>query len=1281
MEFESGSGIVRLQGSNNWDVWKFQVRMVLQDKDLMGVVTNGVVEPDGGKEKASPDLLKKDFSAQRIIGTSMSPESAVHLLSCLSAQQMWMKLHEVYELKNEMSTMALNEKFLMAMKEEDELMSTYISRLEELARRLKVMKCPVAPGMLICKIVRGLPTDYRHFATSWESAPESERTLSNLRTRLIIEEERLGLLSTDSGSALVTKKKFVSDKKDKPGKKSATYKCYKCGGVGHKRIDCKSKREKSKEKSGGALICSSGFSVESSGALVCASGENDYSAEFVADSGATDHMCHDKSVFETMLDCSRGIKLANGESINASGRGTVKVRCYNGQSWIDREMLNVLYVPKLKYNLFSMTKALDRGYELSANKRVCKFMDGRKTVAMGQRKDDWFIMKIVFAGGAGAMAAAKEKLPLSEWHKRLVHQNVAHVKKVLVKHGIAFKNEKFQCEACIFGKMTRASFRTSGTRSERCGDIIHTDLCGPMPTKSLGGASYFLLLKDDYSHHRTIYFLAKKETVSDKICEFLDFVKTQFGHTIKALRSDNGLEFVNSRVSALLKGGGTAHQTAVPYTPEQNGSVERDNRTIMEAARTMLFAREMNPNLWAEAANTVVYVLNRTGTSSIPAKSPIELWTGKGADLHSLNAFGRSVYCHVPAQQRRKLNAKAVKCTFVGYSETSKGYRVYNPDTNKVETVISVVFECPSARLLRIDDDQTEEEKEEHEDELFFEADSAVLSESNVVSDLDTSICGVTEGNILPNRLRNRVNEDTTVDIGAALVAAANEPGSFTEAMGSDQREFWRAAMEEEIKSLIANGTWVLVDRNDQKLVDNRWVFKIKYDVNGNVERYKARLVARGFTQMYGVDYWETFSPVVRMESLRMMFAIAASRKLKMQQFDVKTAFLNGELEENIFMKQPAGFEDGSGRVCLLKKSIYGLKQASRCWNVAFVKCLIDFGLRQCDSDPCVFVGTGERLLILGIYVDDGLIVAESEEDIRQLMDKLKCKFEMSACKFGLFLGMEAKVQSNGDILLSQCSYSEKVLDRFGMSDSHPVGTPTVCGSGVIENREVVHDYPYRSAVGSLLYLVVMSRPDLAFAVGSASRHLEEPAKEDVIAVKRVFRYLKGTAMFSIRFLAGAELDLVGYCDSDYAGDGETRKSTSGFIFLVGGSVVTWRSELQSVVAQSSTEAEYVAAAEAVKELIWLKALFAEMTGRIVTPTLRVDNQSAIKMINNPVMHRRTKHIDVRYHFIRDEKKKETFVVEFTGTNDQWADMLTKGLSKEKLKRNVDALGVGINGE
>lgn len=1257
MENENnGTSIVRLQGAGNWDIWKFQVKLVLQEKDLMGVVTNGTgaCDGDGGKDKkeASPEITKKDFTAQKIIGTSMSPSAAVHLLSCSSAQGMWMKLHEVYELKNEMSAMAMNEQFLAAKKEKDEIMSTYISRVEEMARKLKVLKNPVSSGMLLTKILRGLPDNYRHFVTCWESAAASDRNLANLRARLMIEEERLGLLpSNDCGSALAARKNTRADKKValQPKKnEERNFKCFKCGKKGHMRRDCQSKEEHAS-----ALVCSSGFDGDS--------------AEFVADSGASDHMCHDREVFESLTDCTRRIKIANGALMTARGKGTVKVRCFDGQKWIDRDMLNVLYVPEIKYNLFSITTALDRGYEWHSTAKVCKVLDGNGTVAMGTRKDKWFIMQIVFAT-ARAMVASKERLPISEWHKRLVHQNVAHVKKVLRQHDIDYKNEKFQCEACIFGKMTRASFPTSGTVTERCGDIIHADLCGPMPTRSLGGASYYLLLKDDYSHYRTIYFLAKKETVSDKICEFLDLVKTQVGHTVKALRTDNGLEFVNNRVDALLRSGGTLHQTAVTYTPEQNGSVERDNRTIMEAARTMLFARELNPNLWAEAANTVVYVLNRTGTSSVENRSPIELWTGKSADLSNLNAFGRSVYCQVPSQLRKKLNAKAVKCIFVGYSETSKGYRVFNPESNKVETAISVVFECPSARLLRINDDDDQESEEE--DDLFFETEASDLSKSTVVSDLDGSLCGLTEGNIIPYRLRRRGGE---VSDGTALLATG-EPCSYSAAINSNQREFWKSAMEEEYKSLIANGTWVLVNSSNQKLVDNRWVFKIKYDVDGKVDRHKARLVARGFTQIYGVDYWETFSPVVRMESVRLIFAIAASRNLRIQQFDIKTAFLNGDLEEEIYMRQPEGFDDGSGRVCKLKKSLYGLKQASRCWNVAFVNCLLEFGLRQCKSDPCVFIGSGDGMLILGIYVDDGILAAESEKDVSQLMAKLTGRFEMSACKFGLFLGMEVKRLDSGDIQISQRSYSEKVLERFGMSEAHPVGTPTIGADGPVVAAEEVIKFPYRAAVGSLLYLAVVSRPDLSFAVGMASRHMENPTREDVCAVKRVLRYLKGTSNLRIQFSSGAALQLVGYCDADYAGDKESRRSTSGCVFMVGGAAISWRSERQSVVATSTTEAEYIAAAEAVKEMIWLKRFLEEMTGSCIKPLLRMDNQSAMKLIDNPVMHRRTKHIDVRYHFVRDEKQKKTFSLEFVRTNEQLADFLTKGLSKEKLIINRKAI-------
>ena len=378
-------------------------------------------------------------------------------------------------------------------------------------------------------------------------------------------------------------------------------------------------------------------------------------------------------------------------------------------------------------------------------------------------------------------------------------------------------------------------------------------------------------------------------------------------------------------------------------------------------------------------------------------------------------------------------------------------------------------------------------------------------------------------------------------------------------------------------------------------------------------------------------------------------------------------------------MKQSEGFNDGTERVCRLKKSLYGLKQAPRCWNATFVKSLLDLGLRQCESDPCVFTGAGASTLILGIYVDDGLLAGEDEREMRAIIAKLKSLFQMSECEVGLFIGQEITRKENGDIILSQESYCGRVLERFHMGEAHPKGTPTTNSLSFVKSPESAPSFPYREAVGSLLYLAVWSRPDLAFAVGVSSRHLENPTEEDVLRVKRIFRYLVGTKGFALRFPARGGEELIGYCDSDFAGDTEERKSTSGYIFLVGGAAVSWRSERQSVVATSTTEAEYIAAAEAVKELVSLRRLLQELGRAIEILKLKMDNQTAQKLIENPIVHRRTKHIDVRYRFVRDEWAKNAFEVEHVGTEEQAADFLTKGLTQVKLKGNLDRINAFVN--
>lgn len=461
-----------------------------------------------------------------------------------------------------------------------------------------------------------------------------------------------------------------------------------------------------------------------------------------------------------------------------------------------------------------------------------------------------------------------------------------------------------------------------------------------------------------------------------------------------------------------------------------------------------------------------------------------------------------------------------------------------------------------------------------------------------------------------------------------------------------------------------------MVDRpKDRNIIDDRWVFKVKRNSDDSVERHKARLVARGFSQEYGFDYWETFSPVVRFTSIRTILALAAQRRMKIKQFDVKTAFLNGDLEEEIYMEQPSGFSDGTNKVCKLQRSLYGLKQASRCWNRKFKEFIQLFGFVACGADSCVFVSRKDgKLTILAIHVDDGLIVSDDNQCIERALTHLQAHFEITSMKVGCFLGLEIEQRPDGSIFIHQSAYARRVLKRFNMDGCNPVMTPS-------DPNQVLHNfsesepsgYPYREAVGSIMYLSVGTRPDITHAVAIASRYLEKPSIVHENAVKRILKYLKGTINFGILYLSTEEPQLIGYSDADHAGDVETRRSTSGHIFKLCGGLISC--ERQKSVSISTMEAEYISASEAVRELVWLIRLLKELfMGELKKPLFFMDNDSAIKLIKNPEFHKRSKHIDIRYHFIREKYNQNLFILNYVSTHEMIADMFTKALAKDKFQ-------------
>ncbi len=505
-----------------------------------------------------------------------------------------------------------------------------------------------------------------------------------------------------------------------------------------------------------------------------------------------------------------------------------------------------------------------------------------------------------------------------------------------------------------------------------------------------------------------------------------------------------------------------------------------------------------------------------------------------------------------------------------------------------------------------------------------------------------------------------------------------NEPTSYTEALLSAQASEWKKAIGKELETLNSKGTWSIIPRpSGIKPIGNKWTFKIKRDENGRITKFKARLVAKGFTQKFGIDYLETFSPVIKFTTLRILFCIAAHKDYEMHQIDITGAFLNGKLNEDIYMDVPEGVPHQQSEVCRLHKTLYGLKQSSREWNKEFVDGILKLGLIQSKYDPCLFtLKNSEGVLYITVYVDDIVLISNNNHLISWFKSSINKKFEMTdQNELHWLLGMKIeRNRSKKTISISQISHIQEILKRWGLSDCNPCSLPISPGIQMHKDQDHKLDSnsDYRSIVGSLLYLSTTSRPDISTAVSIASRYLEKPASSHLKLVKGILRYLRGTIGTSITYSGEGELTLECYADASYASDQDDRKSTSGYLFLLGGAPISWLSKKQTTVALSTLEAEYIALCLATQEALWLTQLLKELDISIPLP-LRIfeDNQGAIAISNDPKHHPKTKHIEVKYHFIREKVDSGEIRIQHVESRNMLADLLTKPISKEKLSEHL----------
>ncbi|KAK2403542.1 putative mitochondrial protein [Trifolium repens] len=834
-------------------------------------------------------------------------------------------------------------------------------------------------------------------------------------------------------------------------------------------------------------------------------------------------------------------------------------------------------------------------------------------------------------------------------------------------------------------------------RSNEVLNVVHSNICGPIDVLSTGGNKYFLTFVDEFSRMTWLYHIKVKSEAFDVFKKFKALVEKQSGKSIKVLRTDGGGEYTSTEFENYCKEKGIIHEVTAPYTPQHNGLAERRNRSILNMARSMVKQKQLPKRFWGEAVSTAVYILNRSPTKRLVDKVPEEVWSKVKPSVSHLKVFGSLCYKHIPDVKRKKLDDKSEAMILVGYHRTG-AYRLYNPITDKVEISrdVKVIendnwdWKQKSASKKAYEVDLDDDSAQNNEPATFVNENHGTgLDEDMHTSsdDDDRTLPTRPQRNIqMPRRLADcEIAPDNVVNNEGEIVhyamLADTEPLDVKAALKS---KVWKEAMNEELRSIEKNKTWDLCNLpSDKKAIDVKWVYKAKQNPEGKIIKYKARLVAKGFLQRQGLDYDEVFSPVARHETIRLVIALACSRRWPLFHLDVKSAFLNGPLEEDVYVKQPPGFElkGKEDKALKLHKALYGLKQAPRAWNKRIDNFLVMQGFRKCSVEYGVYVKKSDdkHMLIICLYVDDLLVTGSSLVEIKNFKSQMQSEFEMTDLgKLTYFLGMEL-LKTSGGIVLHQAKYAKEILRKFEMVDCNSSVTPADTKVKIEDDdtSEAVDSTMFRQLVGSLRYLC-QSRPDISYAVGYISRFMSKPLKSHFLAAKRILRYINGTVHYGVLFPYSSNretLELVGFSDADWCGDKIERKSTSGYLFKFQGAPVSWCSKKQSVIALSSCEAEYVAGSLASCQANWLQSLLSEMSIiEDITVVLNLDNKSAINLAKNPISHGKSKHIETRFDFLRDQVSKGKLKLEFCSSEDQQADIMTKAVKRDqflKLRREI----------
>lgn len=1328
---ESIYKIPKLRGSSNYDIWALRIESILTKEGCSAIMQ---IEPSSlNLEKYSEaqliTLKEMEAKALSVIRLSLEDGPLLQTKEVTSPYKLWDKLKELYQAKGFSSEFLISKQLinttLSSCKGNIEL---YLQTVKRLTNSLEARNLALPDKFIAALVLNNLNKDYDYLVTIITQDLRSKATidLDQIFSQILDESRRLkGIKSyphpattdSDSGSKDIemSLNSATTKGKHRPNGKSSSI-CNYCKKRGHNEAKCWTKdpslkkigqtKEESLNTSTVVQSCSAIETVNNTVA------DQDV-ISWVLDSGASTHVCCRDDVFNFINPVSQTfIKWGNTDTLlEAKGVGDISLTFTSTNKAVKLE--NVLYVPELGVNLLSLFQSLGKGAHFSFTQKEGLIFKGNSILAKGTYTRKIATFNTISSKARNSKASVKEaSISTVNNSVILAHKRLGHIgKQALAKlqsstEGLDLSPQAVQsnkdlenCAVCIQSKFTKKASKAPPTTEVRnFGDLVYTDLGGPIKPKTPNGFRYYITFLDYKTKYLEVYLLKSRATLVNAIKAFYTRVETQDCVKLKMLQADNELNTEDIQVFATEKG--MVLRFTAPHTPEPKGGGERINRTLFDKIRALLIEAGLPRKFWGEALLSSVYLYNRTPNSSLNFVTPYMAKYNKKPDISNIRIWGSLCYKKEPKEFLNKLDSRATPYYLVGYLSNHL-YKLLDPKTSRIATARDVQIlegycykdkDMTSSREDLVVEEETSSQEEKENRLIIRRNPMVVINNKKPVSTaatVDNTIVAQDPSTLL-NSLIEEVVLYTSKDI--------NTPKNYGEVLKHAQREEYLKAMQREFNQLIENNTWKLVPRpSNSPVLKGRWVLNTKHSTTSKDTIFKARWVAKGFLQEYGINYRETFANTSKPNIIRLLLATFSAIGWEIHTWDIKQAFPNAEIDSTIYIDQPEGFVDPKhpDHVCLLNKALYGLKQAGRQWQKLLANLLSKLGFTALFADTATYLNR-EKAMIIATHVDDLLVFAKTKQLVDQLLKDLGAVSSLEIKNLGEvkeFLGVEViRKKEYNTLYLTQSSFLERLLQRFNKQNLRPRSTPLPPGIRLESNQEkagVVDTNYYQQQIGSLIYATIFTRPDLAYAVNSLARYMSNPSVDHFKALDHCWGYVKNTKDLALKYALNPtstyhsaldpkslKLNLVGSTDADWGGDYTSRKSTTGYIFLLNhnkhNSAISWLSKLQRTVALSSAEAEFMAYKEATKECLYLNSFIKEIQDTFdlfnKTNQINTDSQSAIELTKNPNYHARTKHVDIRYYFVRERVENQEVVFNYESSTTLLADNLTKATSSQKLK-------------